>query len=200
MNETLKQRLVGALILVALGVVFWPIIFVQPAQQPEAQIQSIPPRPDVSSAPLPAPKSEGLRGSPSIEAASGPEPVQPVQDDVRLPDVSAQAVEKGAVKQPSADAAVRREAPKPLAIDDDGVPLAFILQVVTVSSAEKADDVRGRLQELGHKAYVKKVMRNGATLHRVYIGPKFERAKLEKLQPRIDQAFGVNSMVVRYLP
>ena len=30
MNDILKQRLVGALILVALGVVFWPIIFVEP--------------------------------------------------------------------------------------------------------------------------------------------------------------------------
>ena len=30
MNDILKQRLVGALILVALGVVFWPIIFLQP--------------------------------------------------------------------------------------------------------------------------------------------------------------------------
>ncbi len=33
MNEVLKQRLIGALILVALGVVFWPIIFVEPGQQ-----------------------------------------------------------------------------------------------------------------------------------------------------------------------
>lgn len=199
MNETLKQRLVGALILVALGVVFWPIIFVQPAQQPQATIESIPPRPTVSSEPLEAPGAQGLRRSPPLSASTTPEPLQPVQDTVQVPSASPGAIEKG-VSSRGADAAVRAEAPKPLAIDDDGVPLAFILQVVTVSNAEKAKEVRAKLQELGHKAYVKKVVRNGATLHRVYIGPKFERAKLEKLQAGIDKAFGVNSMVVRYLP
>lgn len=200
MNETLKQRLVGALILVALGVVFWPIIFVQPAQQSQAQIESIPPRPAVFAESLPAPDSDGLRGSPSIAAAQTPDPVQPVQDDVELPEEA--AVDLGVVepRRPKNDAIVPREVPKPLAIDDDGVPLAFILQVVTVSERSKADDIRQELQRLGHKAYIKKVVRNGATLHRVYIGPKFEREKLEKLQSRIDKTFGVNSIVVRYLP
>lgn len=195
MNETLKQRLVGALILVALGVVFWPIIFVQPADKSTAQIQPIPPRPDVLDTPLPAPDAGKLRASPPIQAAAEPEPVQPVQDDVVIP-----APSSNSATPRKADAAIRREAPQPLAIDADGVPLAFILQVVTVSTADKANEVRERLQALGHKAYVKKVVRNGATLHRVYIGPKFERAKLEKLQRSIDKEFGVSSMVVRYLP
>ncbi|MFK7975759.1 MAG: SPOR domain-containing protein [Halioglobus sp.] len=199
MNETLKQRLVGALILVALGVVFWPIIFVQPAQQPQAQIESIPPRPSVSTVPLQAPDSSGLRGSPDIAAAQTPEPVQPVQKDVKP---QAEAEDDPAVKSPKPQPTtpVRREAPQPLAIDGDGVPLAFILQVVTVSDSAKAEGIRARLERLGHKAYIKKVAGNGATLHRVYIGPKFERAKLEKLKPGIDETFGVSSMVVRYLP
>ncbi|MDG2270665.1 MAG: hypothetical protein P8L39_00075, partial [Halioglobus sp.] len=37
MNDILQQRLVGALILVALGIIFWPIVFVQPEDQTALQ-------------------------------------------------------------------------------------------------------------------------------------------------------------------
>ena len=194
MNEPLKQRLVGALILVALGVVFWPIIFVQPTEESAETVRTIPPRPAVSSEPVPAPEPVGLRESKPIAAASEPVPVQPVQDAVRVPDPvepPAATVDRGTA---------RGQAPEPLAIDDDGVPLAWILQVVTVSSKEKADAVRQQLLAMDHKAYAQKIVRNEKTLYRVYVGPKFERAKLEKLQSSIDKAFGVESIVVRYLP
>ena len=56
MNDILKQRLVGALILVALGVVFWPIIFLPPDDKTASHPQSIPP---LSNAPTPAPTAAG---------------------------------------------------------------------------------------------------------------------------------------------
>ena len=69
-----------------------------------------------------------------------------------------------------------------------------------VSDAEKAETLRARLVALNYKAYVKKVERNGKVLHRIYLGPKFERAKLEVLQDKIDAEFGVSTMVTRYIP
>ena len=69
MNDILKQRLVGALILLALGVVFWPIVFVQPEQKNTAAPQSIPQAPVVSTEPLDEPAQGALRGSPVLTAA-----------------------------------------------------------------------------------------------------------------------------------
>jgi DedD protein len=69
-NDILKQRLVGALILVALGVVFWPIIFVEPGDKAVAQQTRIPPRPDVVTTPIEVPDLAGLRASPE-RAPSG---------------------------------------------------------------------------------------------------------------------------------
>jgi DedD protein len=94
----------------------------------------------------------------------------------------------------------RSEAPDKLAIDSDGVPVAWILQVASVSSADKAEQLRQRLLSMQQKAYVKKVDRGGKDLYRVYIGPKFERAKLEKIQSDVDAEFGVKSMIARYIP
>ena len=223
MNDILKQRLVGALILVALGVVFWPIIFVEPGEQPAAERASIPPRPQVDTAPIEAPELAGLRRSPPMaaqqepEQGQGQEQVQKREQEQELvsvkpaaePEQPSAVAEKApaaiAEKTPLAAAPVeqprtRSQAPEKLAIDSDGVPVAWILQVASVSSADKAEQLRQRLLTMQQKAYVKKVDRGGKDLYRVYIGPKFERAKLEKIQSDVDAEFGVKSMIARYIP
>ena len=65
---------------------------------------------------------------------------------------------------------------------------------------DKAEELRSQLLEMGHKAYVKKVHRGESVLLRVYIGPKFERAALDKIKSGVDARFGVESIVVRYIP
>ena len=86
------------------------------------------------------------------------------------------------------------------AIDSEGVPIAWILQVVSVSVKANAESVRDELISAGHKAYIKPVRRGDKALYRVYIGPKFERAKLESVQPQVDKQFSVKSMIARYVP
>ena len=151
MNDILKQRLVGALILVALGVVFWPIIFVQPGDKAVAQQARIPPRPDVVTTPIAVPDMAGLRASPERAVAAETEPVEPPAPEPELapvidkpapaPIVASQPVER-----------TRSEAPQKLVLDADGVPVAWILQVASVSSADKADQLRQRLLKMNQKA------------------------------------------------
>ena len=94
----------------------------------------------------------------------------------------------------------RSEAPVKPALDDEGIPITWILRVASVSSAEKADQLRKDLLEMGHKAYAKKIRSNGKTLYRVYVGPKAEKARLQKIQGDIDARFGVSSLITRYYP
>ena len=210
MNDILKQRLVGALILVALGVVFWPIIFVQPDERGTTERPGIPPRPAVDSSAIEPPDMAGLR--PSRELSAREEQVEP-EPEIALPEPmpepeveepetgQAQVVAATpAPEQPPRPAATRTEAPVKPKIDKDGVPIAWILQVASVSSPEKADELRRSLLEMDQKAYVKKIKRNGRALYRVYIGPKYEKAKLAPVKTRVDSTFGVQSMIVRYYP
>ncbi|MAT93267.1 MAG: hypothetical protein CME59_11770 [Halioglobus sp.] len=198
MNEVLKQRLVGALILVALGVIFWPIIFVDPAARDVSPERAIPPQPEVSAAAVEAPDSAGLRASRPVVAQRQVEDVaEPAAYDPPPPEP---AVEAPAAEPAAQQALLREQAPAPLQMDEDGLPVAYILQVVSVSNRDKAAGLRAQLTDMGHKAYVSDVSSNGRTLYRVYIGPKFERAKLESLQAGIDARFGVQSMIRRYVP
>ena len=208
MNEILKQRLVGALILVALGVVFWPIIFLQPEDKTVTYQQPIPPSPGVSTLPIGVPSAGELRASSDLarpadspdvgELADADSPREWAGAAAALPSASS-----GSLSQPSSAntvAVVRNKAPEPLAMDSNGIPLAWTLQVVTVSSADKAELLRKKLLDMRHKAYIVIVRSNGKKLYRVCIGPKFERVELETLQASIDAQFKVNSIVARYTP
>lgn len=196
MNDILKQRLVGALILLALGVVFWPIIFVQPQDASMPAQQQIPPRPEVSTAPIDAPDASGYRSSPA-PSLTGEEEYAEVE--VVAEDAAAE-VEPAQVAAPAEDSGARSASPEPLVVDSDGVPVAWILQVASVSSKDKAEQLRQRLVAMNIKAYVQTLQSAGKKLYRVYVGPKVERAKLEQLQPEIDAEFGVSSIVARYTP
>lgn len=211
MNEILKQRLVGALILIALGVVFWPVIFVEPIDKPLGEAAQVPVRPTIDTTPIERPGKEGLRSSPPLQAS---EAVEAKTQSEAEPDTAVieNQVEKAPVPQkPSVQSkpvpppikkkpTTRTEAPAKPAIDADGVPIGWILQVASVSSSAKAEELRSGLVDMGYKAYVKKIKRENSVLLRVYVGPKFERARLEAMQPNVDAQFKVKSMVRRYIP
>lgn len=206
MNDILKQRLVGALILVALGVVFWPIIFVEPGQRMTTEAGRIPLPPSIDTTPIEPPDQDGLRASPEWVPDPGDEPEEvapePVDELTDPPGPTADPVaDLSAPAQVPADApATRASAPEQPTLDSKGIPVAWILQVASVSSIAKAEALRDRLLAMHEKAYVKKIERGENDLYRVYIGPNFERAQLEKIQADIDSSFGVRSMIVRYLP
>jgi len=214
-NDILKQRLVGALILVALGVIFWPIIFVDP--QPDGSIENlrIPPRPAVDTSPIAAPDPAGLRASPDLEFTEEAEAevspaedpawsLPPVADSAEQMDPEAPQSDSGAwvsgQAPPPVAGETRSEAPEQPQLDAQGLPIAWMLQVASVSSAEKAEALRQRLEVMGEKAWVDPVTVADRTMYRVNVGPKFERARLDQLRPSIDAEFGVKSLVRRYSP
>jgi DedD protein len=205
MNNILKQRLVGALILVALGVVFWPIIFVEQGVKPLGEVAHIPLRPSVDTTPIEPPDIKTVRQSPTIDARTEDELAERapagVVERAPVPDL---AVEKTAVVESETKSntahQTRKKAPVKPAIDADGIPIAWILQVASVSSRENAEELRLSLVNMGYKAYVKKIKTETSVLLRVYVGPKVERARLETIQPEIDSQFNVKSMIRRYIP
>jgi len=191
-DAPLKQRLVGALILVALGVVFWPIIFVAPERASPTRPEGIPPAPRVDNRVMPSPDREGLRASPEPAIAAVDEGV-----DVTLPEESGDAEPLPA---PDPGPVTRDAAPALPSLDADGIPIAWSLQVATMSSRDKAQQLRDELNDQKMKAYIRPLERGSGTLYRVYVGPKFERAELETIKQRVDARYGVESLVARYVP
>lgn len=192
MKEIVRQRLVGVLILVALGVVFWPIIFVEPGVKEAPRDSRVPARPEVDTTPLEPPDRVGLRVSPEVVAVAPEE--QAVTEALPQPGEVATA------PAPAVAPSARSAAPERPSLDSQGVPVAWTIQVATVSSAANADQLRDRLLARHYEAYVRRVAHGDRELYRVFVGPKFERAKLERLQQEIDKNFGVKSIITRYVP
>ena len=181
MNDILKQRLVGALVIVVLAVIFWPVIFVGPQGEPLDRRTQVPSIPSLRQMQLDAPEPlQGIAPARTADAGGG----------ATMPEALDQTVIAGN----------RPDSRQPEGLDQDGMPVAWTLQVVSVSKQGKAEALMQDLLDMGYKAYFKAVSHGDETLYRVYVGPKFEQYKMREAKRVIDKKFRVNSIVARYLP
>jgi DedD protein len=200
-DNLVKQRLVGALILVALAVVFWPIIFLPDTRERDDLRVPVPDAPPVDLTPLPEPDNAGLRQG--VEAQARAETVDdvvfPDADDANAPfEPAPLPIRADTIEEP--DLATARETLTAPAMDADGLPIAFSLQVATMGDKDRADALRDELVTAGYKGYVKRVRRDDRVLYRVLVGPKYSRDDLLPIKDAVDENWRVESMIIRYLP
>ena len=200
MDPLLRQRLVGTLVLVALGIVFWPLIFVTPEPREPIVLQPMSQRPAIDQTPIPEPESYESSVAPQLpERPENPPPVQEAADIqtqtdadggalAALPDSDSVAAPQPRVAPPSED---------PL-IDEQGLAIFYVLQVATVGSASRANELVEGLQARGYKAFSTQYVRVDDELFRVQIGPNAERAPLTRIKPEIDAVLKVDSQILRY--
>ncbi len=183
MNERLKQRLVGAVVLVSLAVIFIPMLLDGGEEGGMPLFGSnIPDKPDYRFEPLDIPL----------------EPVEPVPDEKPVLVDKPEPVEEKPVKKQASEEQAKteklvikhNEPPKPATTRDKPEPKAeavgWVVQVGSFSSSENAFALRDKLRAKGFTTFVERLKTNGSTVYRVRIGPELERAtaesQLEKLK------------------
>jgi DedD protein len=172
MNDGFKQRLVGAVVLVSLGLILWPLIFSDAGGPAVDRRSQIPPRPD-------------------FEKFTVKEPVRPAG---LKPVPTAQVSSEYAI---TAKLLSKEEGRK---LDKQGLPISWTLQVGSFVQPKKANELKASLQKSGYKAYTHTYQSPEGQSTRVFIGPKFQRDTLLKIKTKVDKVHSVNSMVVRYVP
>lgn len=207
MDNLVKQRLVGALILVALGVVFWPIIFVARDGDTRELHVAVPEAPPVDLSPLPAPDSAALRRAPLAQAQAqvqaqgaeqGPAP-ELFDSDAPMPEPLPALPARADTHSPVSLEQARETLQAP-AIDADGLPIAYALQVATIGERERAETLRDELLKAGYKGYLQRLRRDERTLYRVLVGPRYQRDDLAPVKEAVDRTWRVESLIIRYLP
>jgi DedD protein len=189
----IKQRFVGFVVLVAIAVIFWPIVFVTPdnADDFELPVFKMPPKPTVAVSERREPELDKVDQSILPELPERQPPiVQPV--DVASPKPDVALVDADDEPEQQASALERAE------FDGQGLPVGWELQVATFSTAQRAEEIALELRNKGHKAYVSAVKIGGTKLFRVRIGPKMQKQRLQDLQPDIDAYYGVESSIIRF--
>ena len=200
MDPLFRQRVVGTLVLVALGVVFWPLIFVTPETREPIVLQPMSQRPAIDQTPIPEPESYEPAVAPNLpEPPKNPPSVQEAADTQTQTDAEGGAL----AALPASDsfaAPQPRVAPPsedPL-IDEQGLAIFYVLQVATVGSAARANELVEGLQARGYKAFSTRYVRVDDELFRIQIGPNAERAPLTRIKPEIDVVLKVDSQILRY--
>lgn len=198
----LRQRLVGTLVLVALGIVFWPLIFTQPESREPLVLAPMPGQPNIDRTPIEPPHSFRQSVEARLPDAAAPSAEEQLLADNKtlLDDDGAEhaANELSLMSQPAETPP--RDAPpvmEPL-IDAGGLPRFWVLQVATVSSETRADALVATLREREYKAFATEFQRADQSLYRIQVGPNVERQRLEKIKPDIDRALSVDSQILRY--
>ncbi len=196
LDRRLKQRMVGAAVLVALGVVFLPMLFNREDEQRAVRVEA-PPMP-------PAPRQ--LQVEPGVvavpEVAEAPAPDEPAPAPVPAPAPAAPpAASARPAPSPPASAAAAALAPAPAQppasrLDGAGVPVSWTVQLVSLSNRARAEELQRQLRSQGFNAYI----RAAGGMNRVFVGPLIERAAAERLREQLARQHKLSPIVVRFEP
>lgn len=217
--DGLKQRIVGALVLVALAVIFVPMVFDEPhtgRTSTSITIPEEPPFPEVEgSFQQPETKSLSVTGDASAEpdgdvqaASAGSAPGYRLLESEEAPVSAAEPeAEKPVATQPAP------VAPEPVAsapetssqpvvsgqketIDYSGsLAGAWVVQLGSFGNTENARRLRDKVREKGYGSHLQDVVRGDTRLTRVFSGPFVTKADAEAAKRVLDQAFNLNSLV-----
>ncbi len=194
----MKQRLVGALVLLSGGVVLWSVLFTGPAAYKVDRDTQIPPAPDLAEPDAITPqRPQNIPEVPKQQAL--PEP--PVPDLVVAAEPPPQVTEKPAPKEKASVEDKPAEKSAPMLDENTGVANAWVVQVASFSSGANAENLKQRLQEKGYKAYVRAApTASGAVLQRVFVGPELKEAKAQQIKAEIESTFKLKALIHKFEP
>jgi DedD protein len=202
MEQKLKQRLVGAIVIVSLAVIFVPIILEGPDDEwsPRSHGMPEPPRMDYGvdmELALPPVEPPETREVEPMEPAEPAAPEKPVAAPVVVPPVAQPTEPVKATPPPQA-----QPSPPP-AVPDQNTSLAapppgWYIQVGSFSQHMNAEGLRERLQKAGHTTRLQTINIGKAQVYRVLVGPAASRASAEKQNSRLATQQKIKGIVIEY--
>ena len=202
LDKAYKQRMVGALVLVALAVIFLPMLFSRQDEQRQIQVDAptapaMPEMAQVKVEPVAVPEPQVIAEEPApveqpVVQQQAPAPVAPV---VVKPAVVAAKPPAVTPAQTVAQAPAKLDTTQKR-VDPNGLPISWSVQLVSLSNRASADNLQKTLRNQGYNAYV----RSSGGMNRVFVGPLLERAEADRLRDLLGKQQNLKGFVVRFQP
>jgi len=213
LDKAYKQRMVGALVLVALAVIFLPMLFSRQDEQRQVTVEAptapqAPSVPQVQVEPVVVPEPQALPQEPvpsDDDIAQQEEPSMPTAPAVPVaPAPAAKPVTPPPVpvnKPTTAPSQPITAAPgKPdttqSRVDANGLSVSWSVQLASLSSRAGAENLQKTLRSQGYNAYI----RTADGKNRVFVGPLIERAEADRLRDLLNRQQNLKGFVVRFQP
>ncbi|HEJ9486561.1 MULTISPECIES: cell division protein DedD [Proteus] len=217
MASKFQNRLVGAVVLVAVGVIFLPALLDGDKKYNEDQFASIPlvPKPGdeqeiesiapIEQTSVPSTPSEGASEGMLSEAVTGveqptvttPEPpaVVPVTPPVQPPQQPTPTPEPPAVVTPP----VQPPAP-PVQETKPPKGEAWVVQLGALKNAAKVEEIIAKMHFSGYPVYTVPARPVAGQVTRIYIGPSASKSELQAILPHLKELTGLQGEVRAYKP
>ena len=224
MSETidgLKQRLVGAFVILSLAVIFLPMIFDEPHSVEKVTVEPVPPKPkfqqiviekpsrpkfkmlDIDRADKKIKKIDQVRSVPVLKEVVEAKP-SPAADKIKATNISKVAkktspeksVKKVVKAKPKAKTKTRLTKPKV-----SHLPIfknIWMVQLGTFSKTKNAYALRDRLRKDGFDGHAKDINIKGKKAVRVFSGPFVNRREAEKIKKKLDKKYKVDSLIIYF--
>jgi DedD protein len=202
MDFLLKQRLVGAIVLVALGVIFIPMLLEGPNSELVPEMAPLPELtgqrssielgrfPDAGDVPAEADVAV-LQTDVVVPPNQGAD-LQPQQDEATVVEIAAPEPKVEPLPVPPKPA-IKPEPAKPTG------PLGnWVVQVGSFSSEQNALRLRDKLRKAGFVTQVEKVLVDAKSHYRVRVGPYLERAEADRDQVKLNKQLNLKGRVLSY--
>jgi DedD protein len=210
LDKAYKQRMVGALVLVALAVIFLPMLFSRQDEQRQVTVEApaapqAPVVPQVQMETVAVPEPQTLPQEPvptDEEVAEETAPAAPVAPAPAAPIMITKPVAPPAVAKPIPAPAqpITSASSKPdttqSRVDANGLSVSWSVQLASLSSRASAESLQKTLRSQGYNAYI----RSADGKNRVFVGPLIERAEADRLRDLLGRQQNLKGFVVRFQP
>lgn len=189
MDEGLKQRIIGAVVLIIAAVVFLPMLLSGQDETVQVEVE-VPEAPVLDSqlmepvAPAPLPEPAAVPDMPT-SVSEAPEP---------LPAAAPATVAPTPTPAPAEPEPVAESAPAAApAVTGD-----WVIQLGSFSSAANAEGLSKELRTQGYNAYTHSATVQGKSITRVYVGPLASREAASRLRDELERKRGSKGFVVAF--
>lgn len=195
LDKGLLQRMVGALVLIAIAVIFVPMLFNRQDDLRHVTVDapSIPAAPvvaDIEMQPVEVPEAKSATEGFEIIEEGGDATAATAEDPVPAP------VEPPApAPAPAPAAPAEPQKPEPR-LDNNNLPVSWSIQLASLSNRASAENLQQTLRSQGYNAYI----RTADGMNRVFVGPLVERSEANRLRDVLQRQQKLDGFVVRFKP
>ncbi|HEC8346302.1 TPA: cell division protein DedD [Providencia rettgeri] len=216
MASKFQNRLAGAIVLVAVGVIVLPALLdgdkkynenefaaipIIPKPGDEEDIEAIAPIASTTSTASSEGASEAMlseaitqQQNEQVEAATSAEnnppavvePVKPIKPEVKPEPKPQPKVEPKTEPKPEVKPAPQGK--------------AFVVQVIALNNAAKVEEIVAKLRLSGYQVYTVPAKPVNNKLTRIYVGPEASRQRLEAALPELNSITGTKGIIQTYKP
>ncbi|MCZ6802825.1 MAG: SPOR domain-containing protein [Proteobacteria bacterium] len=199
MQQRLKERLVGAAVLVVIAVIFIPMILTGPIDSGSITKTNIPDRPSEKFSSKLIPLTDTMEPVATLIKENAVNNDQGITDGIKKK-TSAKPQDDTLAKIESGDSIPgNNKTVQETIVKDKQVGLtAWVVQLGSFSSKVNADKLNLKLRKSGFPAFVEPLKQENETVYRVRVGPELLRADADVLLKKIKTKMKLVGIVLSY--